>query len=490
MTATQRAWTTIGVLTLLRFIAGAVLPLSCDETYYWLWSKHLAAGYFDDPPVIAYAIRIGTSIFGDVPFGLRVVPSLLGVVASWSVWRAGAILLRDETAGLRACVLFNATIMIAVEAFAATPDAPMLAFSGLFLFALAKVEDTQQGWWWLLAGIAGGLGLMTKNTMFFVGFGALVWLLVTPSARRRLLSPWPYLGGALAVLIFLPNILWNAHNHWVMYGLQVSRMTADRWGVQHLGEFVGSMLAMTTPFTLILAAMGLAAMTRRYSDSRLSLPAAILWPSLLYFTWHSLQDRVQGNWPSYLFPALAIAASFAWGKLDWNGWRRQLANVSRAAALPVALAILGFVYLQAFFNVIPIGRSDPMTRLMGVGIPELASEVERARLANNAGAILTTDYPTSGWFAFYTPGRPPLIQVGDDNRWLATPVPPRDLEARPMIYVAETRFDLSLMLMQHFDSVQRLAFVDRKRGGKPIAHYVLYRVQGLKAGVAGRQPQG
>src|SRR5262249_9749192 len=104
--------------------------------------------------------------------------------------------------------------------------------------------------------------------------------------------------------------------------------------------------------------------------------------------------------------------------------------------------------------------------------------------------ILTTDYPTSGWFSYYTPGRPPVIQVGDDNRWLAAPVPPVALEAQPMIYVSEVRFDQSAMLARSFASVTRLTTIDRKRGGQPIAHYVLYRVQGLKAGVVGRQPQG
>jgi 4-amino-4-deoxy-L-arabinose transferase-like glycosyltransferase len=490
MTTTQRTLLVIGVLTLLRFIAGAVIPLSCDETYYWLWSKHLSEGYFDDPPMIAYAIRAGTTIFGDVPFGLRFVPLLLGVFSSWCVWRAGAILLRDEDAGLRACLFFNATIMVAVEAFAATPDAPMLAFSALFLLGLAKVEQTDKGVWWLLVGVAGGLGLMTKNTMFFVGFGALIWLVVTPSMRRWLATPWPYLGGTLAVLIFLPNILWNAQHHWATFGLQVNRMEAGGLGVRHLGEFIGSMAGLATPFILVLGAMGLWVATRARTEARLSLLAAMLWPSLLYFLWHSLHDRVQGNWPSYTFPMLAIAAAEAARRTDWKGWAQTTIRISQAVAMPVALVLLAFVYVQAFFDVIPIGRADPMTRLMGVGIPELAAEVEKARIANSAGAILTTDYPTTGWFAFYTPSRPPLIQVGDDNRWLASPVPSIALEEKPMIYVTEVRHDLSAMLQQHFQTVTQLALIDRKRGNKPIAHYVIYRVQGLKHGVLGRQPQG
>ncbi len=71
----------IAALILLRFIAGAVLPLSADEAYYWLWSKHLAAGYYDHPPAIAFLIRAGTLIFGDTAFGVRVVPLLTSVAA-------------------------------------------------------------------------------------------------------------------------------------------------------------------------------------------------------------------------------------------------------------------------------------------------------------------------------------------------------------------------------------------------------------------------
>ncbi len=74
----------------------AVLPLSFDEAYYWLWSKHLALSYYDHPPVIAYAIRAGTLLFGDTAFGVRIVPLLFSAGASWAVWRGGAILFGSE----------------------------------------------------------------------------------------------------------------------------------------------------------------------------------------------------------------------------------------------------------------------------------------------------------------------------------------------------------------------------------------------------------
>src|SRR5579871_5953924 len=102
----------------------ARLPLSADEAYHWLWSKHLAAGYFDHPPMIAWLIRAGTALFGDTPFGVRVAGVVLSLPASWFVWRAAAAILKDEDRAAFAALLFNLTLMASVELLAATPDMP------------------------------------------------------------------------------------------------------------------------------------------------------------------------------------------------------------------------------------------------------------------------------------------------------------------------------------------------------------------------------
>src|ERR1700753_2809240 len=179
----------IAALILLRAVAAAVLPLSADEAYYWLWSKHLAAGYYDHPPVIAFLIRAGVTMFGDTSIGVRVVPLLLSIGASWFVWRAGAAILKSERAGALSCLLFNLTLMVAVETMAATPDAPLIACAAAFLFALAKVDETQDGRWWLAAGAAGGLALLSKYTGFFLCAGALAWVVFVAGGRAWCLSP-------------------------------------------------------------------------------------------------------------------------------------------------------------------------------------------------------------------------------------------------------------------------------------------------------------
>ena len=471
------------ILFALRLIAGALLPLSADEAYYWLWSRHLAAGYFDHPPAVAFVIRAGTMLFGATPFGVRVGGIFLSFVASWFVWRIGAILARDEKTGALACLFFNLTLMVSVEMLAATPDAPSIAAAAIFCWTLAKVAQTQDGRWWLAAGAAAALALLAKYTGFFLGLGALAWLTVRPPMRRWLVSPWPYLGGALALLLFAPNLWWNAAHGWETFAFQFARVEGESFTLSHLFEFLGAQFILATPFILVLGAMGLGDTTRA-RDERQMLIAAILWPAIIYFTYHSLHARVQGNWPCFLYPLLSVAAALAWQRTDWSKWRAPLAHWSKRLALPVAGVLLAAAYAQALIGVVPMGRKDPLARLLAVGFPEVSENVDALRLSTGADAILTTEYASTAWFAFYGPG--PVVQIGEDYRWPDAPVPPASLFAHPVLYVSEVRHDRHDLIAAHFAQVREIARIDRTREGIPIAHYVVYRVSG--GGPAGRMP--
>ena len=474
------------ILCALRLLAGELLPLSSDEAYYWLWSRHLAAGYYDHPPAIAFVIRAGTLLFGDTPFGLRVGGILLSFAASWFIWRTAAILLRSEKAGALACLLFNLTLMAAVETMAATPDAPSIAASAALVWTLAKVAETKDGRWWLAAGLAAGLGLLSKYSALFLGAGTLVWLIASPPMRRWLTSFWPYLGGAAALAIFSPNLWWNAGHDWATFVFQFGRLGGEHFTLRYLAEFLGAQIVLASPFILVLGVLGLSAASRR--DERRALIAAILWPCIIYFTWHSLHDRVQGNWPCFLYPLLAVAAADAMLRPDWTGWRAPLARWSARLAVPVAAVLLLAGYAQALIGVVPFGRKDPLARLLAVGLTDVTGKVEKLRVATGAAAILTTDYATTGWFAFYAPSEAPVVDIGEDYRWPDAPPPAVKLLERPALYVTEMRRDRHDLIAAHFGEVTEIARIDRERAGVPIAHYVVYRVGSLKGSPPGRMP--
>ena len=486
-TLAQRYLLAIAALTILRFAAAAMLPLSADEAYYWLWSRHLAAGYFDHPPAIAFVIRAGTIIFGNTAFGVRFGGIILSLLASWFVWRSAEILLHDTVSAARACLFFNLTLMISVETLAATPDAPAVVTAAAFLFTLAKVLQTGRGTWWLGVGVSAGLALMSKYTAFFLGAGVLAWMIFSPQARRWFVTIWPYLGGLIALHIFAPNLFWNYAHDWTTFVFQFSRIGAGAFTLRYLFEFLGAQILLATPFIFALAALGMA-FSSRDRNSGTFLLAALVWPSAVYFLVHSLHDRIQGNWPCFLYPALAVAAAEAFARTDWSGWTAPIWRVSRRLAVPVAAVLLLAVYAQALLGIMPLGRSDPLARLLAVGFDQVAQNVERLQATNHAAAIVTTDYASTAWLSFYLPSHPAIAQLNEEYRYPDARRADATLLSQPLLYVVETRLDRHDLLAPHFQSVTQIAHFDRLRRGVPIAHYVVYRIAGLRGAPLGRMP--
>jgi len=199
-------------------------------------------------------------------------------------------------------------------------------------------------------------------------------------------------------------------------------------------------------------------------------------PAVLYFVWHSLFARVQGNWPSFLYPMFVICAVLA---MRWRvqGWRGRALRFAQTAAMPTALILTLLAYAHALNPLIPVeGTRDPVSRLLAAGYRPLANQIDALRMENGAEGILTTSYVPTGWLSFYLPSRAPVIQINERNRWLAEPLPPDELFEGPLLYVTEDRRDQSQTLRERFAEVALLDRLQRRRGGVLIEDYAIYRV--------------
>src|ERR1700757_4670506 len=181
----------IVALIVLRLVAAAVTPITFDEAYYWMWSKSLAGGYYDHPPMVAFVIRAGTMIAGDTELGVRLVSILLALPMSYAVYRSAAILFGGLRVAATATILLNVTLMAAVGTLIVTPDSPSLVAASFVLFFLAKVLETGRGAWWLAVGAADGFALLSKYSALLLGPAILIWLLFAPRQRRWLITIWP-----------------------------------------------------------------------------------------------------------------------------------------------------------------------------------------------------------------------------------------------------------------------------------------------------------
>ncbi len=451
-------------LVALRLAAAAFTPLTFDEAYYWMWSRHLAGGYYDHAPAVAWVIRAGTMLAGDTEFGVRVVSILLALPMSWAVYRAAELLFGGRRIGATAAILLNVTMIVAVGTLIVTPDAPLMVASSFVLLALAKVAASGRGVWWLGVGVAVGLALLSKYTALLFGPAILIWLVIVPRLRRWLISPWPYLGGVVAFAVFAPVILWNADHDWVSFIKQLGRARIESFRASYLLELIPTQVAFATPFVFGLGAMGLYALTRRDTGALTSraLIQSMIWTPVTYFAWHALHARVEANWLSPLYPAFTIAAAVAANRTQWAAREQRSVRVSLRWAGPVGVLMFTALIVQANTGWLTGYRRDATVRSVGVGWREAAREIEAIRQRNTAVCVLASDYGTTSWLAFHLPPGTCVAQRGERYRWsfMAEPV----LPAGPLLYVDEAKPEVEAQLRAAFANVQSVGRIERKRG--------------------------
>jgi 4-amino-4-deoxy-L-arabinose transferase-like glycosyltransferase len=406
----MRALALLAAVTLLRLAVAALVPLAPDEAYYWVWSRTLQGGYLDHPPMIAWFIRAGTLLAGEGAFGIRLMGPLAIALASLLLARAADALFPDRRPGLLAAVLFNATLLVGVGGILVTPDLPLLVFWTAALWALARLHASQDGRWWLAFGVLSGLALLSKYTAGLLGIGVLAWLLASRQAWHWWRDWRLWAGGALAVLVFLPVVLWNAAHGWASFARQGGRAGADEAGftLRYLGELVAGQAGLATPLVFVLCVAGVALATRGWwrGEAAAGLLSAMVLPGTALFLWQATGSRVQGNWPAILYPAACIAAA-AFLPARLAGWPRP------AVALGAVLALA--VYIQAAFAPLPLPRRlDPTLARLG-GWPGLADAAEAERRRIGAGFVAAEEYGLAAQLALRLPAGVPVVAI--DPRW-------------------------------------------------------------------------
>ena len=466
-------------ITGVKLLAAGFIPLSGDEALYWLYSKHLSPGYVDHPGMNPLMIRVGTTLFGDTPFGVRFIAVLSGLPATWAVWKAGSLLSKSDAVGATAALLFNVTAVMMIGSVAATSDPYVVAAASFVLYFLAKVDATGDGRWWLGVGTAFGLGMSSKYTMAFFAISILGWLTIVPKNRRWLSNAWAWGGGALALAIFAPVIAWNAGHQWASFGYQSGRLTINELSIGFPLELIGSQLVLATPAIFVLGCIGLSQGWRRSSlPSARVLLVALVAPIAIYFLWHSLHERVQGNWPEPIYPAFVVAAAWACHESSDAAGRitRVVTKWSRRLAVPVGLIICLVALGQGAFGLLPLGGKDPTARRLAVGWDDVAPKIEAVRERTGVGAIVTGDYTLTGWLSFYLPPATPVVQMTERIRWVDAPQPDTALLAGPLLYVCRGGCPHLDEIRSAFGSVTFEDAVTRERQGAVIDTYNLYKL--------------
>ena len=198
---------------LLELAVSARYGIHRDELYFLACAHHLAWGYVDQPPLVPFVAWMADAVVGPSAVALRFLPALAGgatvVVAALTAREFGG----GRTAQTIAA-LAGATSPVLMSTFHLLSTAAFDTFFwSVLTFIAFRVLRTGDQRLWLIFGAITGIGLLNKLNIGFLA-GALVLCIAMSGQRRILRSPYAVSGAALAVALFLPDLIWNAGHQW------------------------------------------------------------------------------------------------------------------------------------------------------------------------------------------------------------------------------------------------------------------------------------
>lgn len=396
-----------------------------DELYFVACGRHLAWGYVDHPPLVPWIARLATTLAGESLVGLRIFATLAGAAA---VLLAG--LLARRLGGGRFAQLLACLGMLAAPVFLRTGNLfcipafePLLWLGASYL--LVRIVEGGDPRLWVAEGAVIGLGLLTKHSMLFFGLGLAVGILATP-LRRRLRTRWPWLGAAVALAVFLPNLAWQASNGWPTLHFLLDLNRGTMAGIAAL-QFVAGQFLYLNPAAAWLWIAGLA-----FCFS----PAGRRWRALgwiwvtVFLVLLAAKSKIYYLAPAY--PAILAAGGVATERFiarSGRAWLRPAAIavlVAGGLALaPLSVPMLSIEATDRFVDAVTFGAFGNIYELTGdlhgmFGWPERVRAVERAYRALPLGErertmIWGSDYGTAGAIDLFgrSRGLPPAASLAN-----------------------------------------------------------------------------
>ncbi|HUE43415.1 MAG TPA: glycosyltransferase family 39 protein [Candidatus Sulfotelmatobacter sp.] len=499
-----RAWWFVAAIVAAIYFAAHMITATRygyfrDALYYLACSQHLDWGYVDQPPLIALVAWIARHTLGTSLRALLLWPALAG---------CGRILLTAafarELGAKRFGIALAATLAAAPAVWIAIDHQfAMNAFEPLFwtgcAFVLLRMIQTGDVRLWVLFGAIGGLGLENKYSIGFFAAALLLGLLLTPQ-RRLLWTPWVLAGGGVALVIFLPNLLWNIHHHWpfleLMRNIRASGKDVALPPLPYLGQQALMMAPQTLPFWL--AGLGFYFFSRRATAYR-AFGWAFAFTITFFLVMHGKDYYSAPAYPMVL-AAGAVATEMFFDSARFAA-RSKLRTRLRGATFRV-LVIASLVMSPLVLPVLPIdtfvafqkwiGIEPPRTERNQIGVllpqyyadefgwPEMVEQVARVYHSlppdqQRKTAIYTANYGEAGAIDFFGPryGLPKAICAHQSYFFWG----PREYTGEIMILVGSANIEEA---RPHFASIEIVPTLSN-RYAMPHEQHPILLARGLRA---------
>jgi hypothetical protein len=349
------------ITAVCRSIAASMLELGNDEAYYWLYSLHLQWNYFDHPPLVAFWIRASTlnNIFSNEGF-IRLGSVVSCALSTWFMFKTASTAFSQRAGWYTAC-LFNASFYVSVTTGVyILPDSPQIVFWTFSLYMLARIVKDESAWLnWLMFGTGCGLCMMSKVHGIFILTGLVLFIIF--KKRKWLKNPGLYFSLFVAIVIFLPVIIWNFRHDFITYKFHSQRVSliSTNWNMKTFFTEIFSQLFLNNPVNVILIFVSFFSVS--FKNSAGSIYKFIGIPLALLLIFISLTRETLGHWSGPAYVSLLPLA----GKLVEEKYKGNFPFVLKLSQGVFILGITGGLLLLNYYpgtwgdqNKKDLGRHD------------------------------------------------------------------------------------------------------------------------------------
>jgi 4-amino-4-deoxy-L-arabinose transferase-like glycosyltransferase len=480
-----------------RVLFAASLGLGVDESYMVAAGRKLQLSYFDHPPIAWWMAWGIAHLTGSESAAVVRLPFIvLFALTTFLMYRATSALF-GSVAGLWATVVLNAAPVLGITAGTwVLPDGPLFAalLGTLFCLIPALRSDGRAAWgWWLATGVCSGLALCSKYSAVLTLAGAGAFLATEPTSRPWLMRPHPYIAGVVALVVFLPVLVWNAGHEWVSFLFQGGRAGGSLHPFGPILAIAGQAAFLLPWIWAPLMWCGFVALQRGPADRERWLLFCLAAPPILLFTVGALWGNPLFHWaaPGYLMLVPLLGEAIARRQRTSRWVRTWLAGTAAFVILGVVLVAseVRFNWLSGLIEELPLGR-DP--NLDVVDWTSVQTELEHRGLLDRPGLVVAAlKWPEAGKIDYALGGRIPVICLGPDPRQYGVTVNPDDYAGADVLIVA-SRLSLARIESQfgtRFDAIEPIAPATVMHAGRPAMELPLFIGHRLRK-PAGRDTTG
>jgi len=473
----------------------ARLPMGNGEAYYFSWSRFLGWSYYDHPPLLAWIIRVTTAL-GTSPATVRLGPVLAAGAFGYLFYRLAERMFRPRAAFF-ALVIVTALPVFLFSSFVVNPEAPLAPLWVAFLLTIDGMRNRDEAYRPLLAGLLLGLAFLSKYTAVLLVPASLIYIAMSLPMRRWLRRPSFYAGGAVALAMAMPVLIWNQTRGWPSVRLHlvervgVAVPAAGENTLNHLVEIgsspgtsllqslgrvlVGQLLAYSPLLAPLLVIVLVRSFKRARRDDRDLFITAFTWPVLLPLLAAMVQLKdAEMHWTMMASVPAAIGVG---GTLDagWETAKRTRMVAIAGVSLTAVAFLLSNIHASSpvIVRMLPRDHYDPRADMINelVGWDQVRASVAQAANATPGSVVLAANHYALCGRLMYEMGDDPQVYCPTARRsaydFFGRHDPPAD--ATVIALTTDIHDELPAGLSDRKCAVSDQ--VDVERGGIHVARY-------------------